>query len=84
MQGVTLQRSHRQVLLAAGFHGVGLQLLHLLAAAQQGNASVVDSVDQVAAGGADVKFAFIFKILLRVRGVCSVMALFYQTCSFFP
>ena len=44
-----------QVLLAAGFDGIGNQLFHFLSAAYNGYAGIIDLFDDISAGAADIK-----------------------------
>jgi hypothetical protein len=53
------------MLLAAGFHRIGNQLFHLLPAADQRNACVMDGSDEVATVIADVKLCLHIEILHR-------------------
>jgi hypothetical protein len=52
------------VLLPAGFHGVGNQNFHLLAAAENGNLCVMDHFNDIAAVTADCKHFHIVLLLL--------------------
>ena len=77
-EGAAGKLCHRQMLFAAGFHGVGEQLLHLFAAADQRNACVVDGGDQVATVLTDIKLCLHIKILHRnvVSVFCDYMITF--------
>ena len=77
-EGAAGKLCHRQMLFAAGFHGVGEQLLHLFAAADQRDACVVDGGDQVATVLTDIKLCLHIQILHRnVVGVfCDYMITF--------
>ena len=52
------------MLLAAGLNGVGLQSGHLLAAAHEGYACIVDHAHQIAAVLTDIKLCHIYFLLL--------------------
>jgi organic radical activating enzyme len=78
-EGAAGKLCHRQMLFAAGFHGVGEQLLHLFAAADQRNACVVDGGDQVATVLTDIKLCLHIQILHR-----NVVSVFYGYMITFP
>ena len=59
----------RKMLLIACIHGVGLQIGHLLAAAKQRDAGVVDLAHQIAAVLADIKLCH--SCILLISALCA-------------
>ena len=84
-QNAVLVFGDGQVLLTAGLDGVGLQSLHLFAAAHHGDTGVVDSFDKVAAVTADKEFGHcIFSFRFWYWRWFASMALLYHKQNIFP